>query len=67
MLYHDSKVSRQLAGERHAELAQAWGPADAEAPAPVEAGSERRRLLLVWLPMQLRRARHNDAPERHAS
>jgi hypothetical protein len=64
MLYHDAQGSRELAGERHAELKHDWHLADAATPAPVEARSD-RRARLAWLRAQLRTARRATA--RHAA
>ena len=64
MLYHDNHVSRQLAGERHAELKQDWHTPDDAAPAQVETRSH-RRTRLAWLRAHLRSA--GRTPARHAS
>ena len=64
MLYRDTDISRQLAGERHAELKQDWQTTDAAAPAPVETRSD-RRVRFAWLRAQLRSA--GRVPARHAS
>ena len=64
MLYRDTNVSRQLAGERHAELKQHWHTPDDAAPAPVETRSD-RRIRLAWLRVHLRSAERT--PARHPS
>ena len=64
MLYHDHHGSRQLAGERHAELKQDWHTPDNDAPAPVETRSY-RRTRLAWLRAHLRSP--GRTPARHAS
>jgi hypothetical protein len=64
MLYRDTDISRQLAGERHAELKQEWRPADSREPAPVER-SGGHRLRFAWLRWPLRS--NGQAPARHAS
>jgi hypothetical protein len=64
MLYRDTEISRQLAGERHAELKQDWRTEDAGAPAPVESRSP-RHARLAWLRAQLRSA--GRIPAQHAS
>ena len=64
MLYHDTHASRQLAGERHAELKEEWRTPDVAAPAPVESRRD-RHARLTWLWTQLRSA--GSTPARHAS
>lgn len=64
MLYPDTDFSRQLVGERHAELKQDWRTANAAAPAPVETLSD-RRVRFAWVRAHLRSAR--TTPARHAS
>ena len=64
MLYHDTHGSRQLAGERHAELKQDWHTPDNDKPAPVETRSHRRSRL-AWLRVHLRSA--GRTPARHVS
>jgi hypothetical protein len=64
MLYRDTDISRQLAGERHAELKQDWHTPDDAVPAPVESRSD-RQARFAWLPAQLRSA--GRSPARHAS
>jgi hypothetical protein len=64
MLYRDTQGSRQLAGERHAELKQDWHTPDQPAPAPVEARSY-RRTRLAWLRLHLRSP--GSTPARHVS
>ena len=64
MLYHDTHGSRQLAGERHAELKQDWHTPDNDSPAPVETRSHRRSRL-AWLRVHLRSA--GRTPARHVS
>ena len=64
MLYRDTHVSRQLAGERHAELKQEWCPDDTAAPALVERRSG-KRFRMTWLRTHLRSAA--SASARHAS
>ena len=64
MLYRDTEISRQFAGERHAELKQEWRTADDAAPAPVESRRD-RQARLAWLRAQLRSA--GRTPARHAS
>ena len=53
MLYRDTQGSRQLAGERHAELKQDWHTPDETAPAPVETRSN-RRARFAWMRAHLR-------------
>ena len=64
MLYRDTQGSRQLAGERHAELKQDWRTPDDAAAAPVESRSH-RHARLAWVRVQLRSA--GRTPARHAS
>ena len=64
MLYRDTQGSRQLAGERHAELKHDWHTPDEAAPAPVETRSY-RRTRFAWLRAHLRSA--GRTPARHAS
>jgi hypothetical protein len=64
MLYRDTDLSRQLVGERHAQLKQDWRTANAAAAAPVETLSDRRSRF-AWVRAHLRSARR--APARHAS
>jgi len=64
MLYRDTHVGRQLAGERQAELKQDWHTPDDAVPAPVESRSD-RQARLAWLRAQLRSA--GRTPARHAS
>ena len=64
MLYRDTQGSRQLAGERHAELKQDWHTPDTAAPAPVESRSD-RHVRLAWLRAQIRSV--GRIPARHAS
>ena len=64
MLYHDHHGSRQLAGERHAELKQDWHTHDEAAVAPVETRSH-RRTRAAWLRAQLRST--GRTPAQHAS
>ncbi len=64
MLYRDTHGSRQLAGERHAELKQDWHTPDDAAPAPVENRSH-RHARLAWVRAQLRS--DGRTPARHAS
>ena len=64
MLYRDTNVSRQLAGERHAALKQDWHTPDVAAPAPVETRSY-GRTRFAWLRAQLSSA--GRIPARHAS
>jgi hypothetical protein len=64
MLYRDTQGSRQLAGERHAELKQDWHAPEAASPAPVESRSH-RYARLAWLRAQLRS--DGRTPARHAS
>jgi hypothetical protein len=63
MLYRDTQGSRQLAGERHAELKQDWHTTDQSAPATVESRSH-HHARLAWLRAQLRSA--GRIPVRHA-
>jgi hypothetical protein len=64
MLYRDTHVSRQFAGERHAELKQDWHTPEVAVPAAVDSRSD-RLARLAWLRAQLRSA--GRTPARHAS
>lgn len=64
MLYRDTHVSRQFAGERRAELKQEWRLADVRQPATVESSGDRRSRF-VWLRAPLRP--NARVPARHAS
>ncbi|HET9666492.1 MAG TPA: hypothetical protein VFP09_07050 [Desertimonas sp.] len=64
MLYRDTDISRQLAGERHAELKQDRRTTGDAASTPVESRST-RHARLAWLRTQLRSA--GGTPARHAS
>lgn len=64
MLYRDTDVSRQLAGERHDELRhdRLTFAADATEPSQIR---RPRRAALAWLRTQLRSGTH--VPARHPS
>ena len=64
MLYRDTNVSRQFAGERHAELKQMWHAPNDAVPVPAESRSD-RQARLAWLRAQFRSA--GRIPARHAS
>ncbi len=64
MLYRDTEISRQLAGERHAELKQDWEWVNPAArPDVVESRRRHWRVRFDWLRTHLRAIGH--APSGH--
>ena len=60
MLYRDTDISRQLAGERHAELKQDWEWVNPARPDALQSRRQHRRFRLEWLRthLHLRQAGH---------
>ena len=64
MLYRDTELSRQLAGERHSELKNDWRSTSPAESTAVESRRD-RRFRFEWLRTHVRSIGHAPTPQPH--